>query len=303
MSALTQELETLRDWLRYAVSRFTAAHLAYGHGMTNAYDEAAFLILHTLNLPLDRLEPFLDARLTHDEREDVLDVIDRRVDQRIPAAYLTHEAWLGDFRFYVDERVIIPRSYIAELLPDGLAPWISDRARIQTALDLCTGSGCLAILLAHHFPNADVDAVDISSDALAVALRNVADHGLQGRVNLIRSDLLSNLIEKNYDLIVSNPPYVNAMTMEELPPEYRHEPQLALAGGDDGLDAVRTILARAAEFLNPDGLLLVEVGQNREAAEAAFPRLPFIWLATPSSDDSVFLLRREELLAAQRAAA
>ena len=303
MNSLTQELETLRDWLRYAVSRFTAARLAYGHGMANAYDEAAFLILHTLNLPLDRLEPFLDARLSHGEREDLLDVIERRAEQRIPAAYLAREAWLGDFRFYVDERVIIPRSYIAELLPDGLAPWIPDPSRIQTALDLCTGSGCLAILLAHHFPNADVDAADISSDALAVALRNVADHGLQGRVNLIRSDLLSNLTEKSYDLIVSNPPYVNAMAMEELPPEYRHEPQLALAGGDDGLDAVRTIIARSAEFLQADGLLLVEVGQNREATEAAFPRLPFVWLDTPSSEDSVFLLRREELVAAPRAAA
>jgi ribosomal protein L3 glutamine methyltransferase len=303
MNLLTQELETVRDWLRYAVSRFAAAGLAFGHGTNNAYDEAAYLVLHTLKLPLDRLEPFLDARLTHSERQEVLDIIDRRVEQRMPAAYLTHEAWLGDFRFYVDERVIIPRSYIAELLPDGLLPWIPDPARIQTALDLCTGSGCLAILLAHHFPNADVDAADISSDALAVALRNVADHGLQGRVNLIRSDLLSNLTEKNYDLIVSNPPYVNAMAMEELPREYLHEPQLALAGGDDGLDAVRTILARAAEFLNPEGLLVVEVGSNRAAAEAAFPRLPFVWLATPSAEDSVFLLRREELVAVQRAAA
>jgi ribosomal protein L3 glutamine methyltransferase len=303
MSALTQELETVRDWLRYAVSRFNAGQLAFGHGMDNAYDEAAYLVLHTLRLPLDRLEPFLDAKLTHAEREAVFDVVDRRVGQRIPAAYLTNEAWLGEFRFYVDERVLIPRSYIAELLPDGLAPWIADPAQIQTALDLCTGSGCLAILLAHHFPNADVDAADISSDALAVALRNVSDHGLQGRVNLIRSDLLSNLTEKNYDLIVCNPPYVNAMAMEELPPEYRHEPQFALAGGEDGLDAVRTLLARAAEFLNPGGLLVVEVGQNRAAAEAAFPRLPFVWLATPSAEDSVFLLRREELVAAQRAAA
>jgi len=304
MNALTQELETVRDWLRYGVSRFTAARLAFGHGMASAYDEAAYLILHTLKLPLDRLEPFLDARLTHSEREAVLDIIDRRVEQRMPAAYLTREAWLGDFRFYVDERVIIPRSYIAELLPDGLAPWIPDAARIQNVLDLCTGSGCLAILLAHHFPNADIDAADISSDALAVALRNVADHGLQGRINLIRSDLLSNLTEqKNYDLIVSNPPYVTAMAMEELPREYRHEPQIALAGGDDGLDAVRTIIGRAAEFLNPEGLLVVEVGQNRAAAEAAFPRLPFVWLATPSSEDSVFLLRREDLVAAHRAAA
>jgi len=303
MSVLTQELETVRDWLRYAVSRFTAARLAFGHGMASAYDEAAYLVLHTLKLPLDRLEPFLDARLTHAERDAVLDIIDRRVEQRMPAAYLTREAWLGDFRFYVDERVIIPRSYIAELLPDALAPWIPDSGRVETVLDLCTGSGCLAILLAHYFHNADIDAADISSDALAVALRNVADHGLQGRINLIRSDLLSNLTEKNYDLIVSNPPYVTAMAMEELPREYRHEPRLALAGGDDGLDAVRTIIGRAAEFLNPEGLLVVEVGQNRAAAEAAFPRLPFVWLATPSAEDSVFLLRREDLVAPQRAAA
>ncbi|TMI04788.1 MAG: 50S ribosomal protein L3 N(5)-glutamine methyltransferase [Betaproteobacteria bacterium] len=298
MSTLTQELETLRDWLRYAVSRFNLTGLSFGHGTANAYDEAAYLLLHTLHLPLDRLEPFLDAKLTQ-----VQDIIARRVNERVPAAYLTHEAWLGEYRFYVDERVLIPRSYIAELLRDGLSPWIAEPDKVQTALDLCTGSGCLAILVAHHFPNADVDAADISSDALAVALRNVADHGLQGRVNLIRSDLLSNLTEKNYDLIVSNPPYVTAMAMEELPPEYLHEPQLALAGGDDGLDAVRTILARAGEFLNPDGLLVVELGQNRAAAEAAFPRLPFTWLSTESSDDAVFLLRREELLAANRAAA
>jgi ribosomal protein L3 glutamine methyltransferase len=303
MSTLAQELETVRDWLRYAVSRFTEAGLFFGHGTTDAYDEAAYVILHTLHLPLDRLEPFLDARLTHSEREAVLDIVARRVNERIPAAYLTREAWLGEYRFYVDERVLIPRSYIAELLRDGLRPWIPEPARIQTALDLCTGSGCLAILLAHHFPNADVDAADISSDALAVALRNVADHGLQGRVNLIRSDLLSNLTEKNYDLIVSNPPYVTEMAMEELPPEYRHEPRLALAGGDDGLDAVRTILARAAEFLTPDGILVVEVGENRAATEAAFPRLPFTWLATESSEDSVFLLKREDLVATRLAAA
>lgn len=303
MSILTQELDTVRDWLRYAVSRFEATGLYFGHGTSNAYDEAAYLLLHTLHLPLDRLEPFLEAKLTHAEREEVLDIIARRVNERIPAAYLTREAWLGDYRFYVDERVLIPRSYVAELLRDGLSSWIPEPARIQTVLDLCTGSGCLAILVAHHFPNADVDAADISSDALAVALRNVADHGLQGRVNLVRSDLLSNLTEKQYDLIVSNPPYVTALAMEELPPEYLHEPQLALSGGEDGLDAVRTILARAAEFLSPEGLLVVEVGANRDATEAAFPRLPFTWLSTPSAEDSVLLLRREELVAAQRAAA
>jgi ribosomal protein L3 glutamine methyltransferase len=300
--SLTQELETVRDWLRYAVSEFNGAGLFFGHGTTTAFDEAAYLILHSLHLPLDRLEPFLDAKVTHGEREALQDVLSRRVDERIPAPYLTHEAWLGEHRFYVDERVLIPRSYIAELLREDLTPWVPDPARIQTVLDLCTGSGCLAILLAYHFPNADVDAADISSDALAVALRNVTDHGLQGRVNLIRSDLFSNLIEKRYDLIVSNPPYVTSVAMEELPPEYQHEPQVALAGGDDGLDAVRTILAGAADFLTPDGLLIVEVGQNRTAAEAAFPRLPFTWLATPSSEDSVFLLSRSELLAGVRAA-
>ncbi|HTS23521.1 MAG TPA: 50S ribosomal protein L3 N(5)-glutamine methyltransferase [Casimicrobiaceae bacterium] len=303
MSTLTQELETVRDWLRYAVSEFTRAGLFFGHGTASAYDEAAYLILHSLHLPLDRLEPFLDARITHVERERLVEVLARRVEERVPAAYLTHEAWLGEHRFYVDERVLIPRSFIAELLREDLSPWVPDPARIQTVLDLCTGSGCLAILLAHHFPNADVDAADISSDALAVALRNVAEHGLQGRVNLIRSDLLSNLTEKRYDLIVSNPPYVTAVAMEELPAEYRHEPAIALTGGDDGLDAVRTILACAADYLTPEGLLVVEVGGNRAAAESAFPRLPFVWLATESSEDSVFLLKRADLEAGQRAAA
>jgi ribosomal protein L3 glutamine methyltransferase len=301
--SLTQELETVRDWLRYAVSEFNGAGLFFGHGTTGAYDEAAYLILHSLHLPLDRLEPFLDAKVTHAERESLQEVLSRRVNERIPAAYLTHEAWLGDYRFYVDERVLIPRSYIAELLREDMTTWVPDPSRIQTALDLCTGSGCLAILLAYHFPSADVDAADISSDALAVALRNVTDYGLQGRVNLIRSDLFSNLTEKRYDLIVSNPPYVTSVAMEELPPEYRHEPGVALAGGDDGLDAVRTILKEAAGFLTPEGVLIVEVGGNRAAAEAAFPRLPFTWLASSSSEDSVFLLRRVDLLAGERAAA
>lgn len=298
MTTLTQELETVRDWLRYAVSRFVEAGLCFGHGLSTAYDEAAYIVLHTLHLPLDRLEPFLDAHLTHGERGELLQIIERRVNDRIPAAYLTHEAWLGEFRFYVDERVVIPRSFIAELLPDGLAPWIPDPEGVDSALDICTGSGCLAVLLAHHFPNADIDASDISSDALAVAQRNVAEHGLQDRINLIRSDLLSNLTEKTYPLIISNPPYVNAMAMEELPPEYAHEPQIALAGGDDGLDAVRTIITHSAKFLNPDGVLVVEVGHNRAAAEAAFPRLPFTWLSTAGAEDGVFLLKRGELLAA-----
>ena len=297
MSTLTQDLETVRDWVRYAVSRFNAAGVSFGHGLADAYDEAVYLVLHTLSLPLDRVDTFLPGRVTQEERAELARVIERRVDERIPAAYLTHEAWLGGFRFFVDERVIIPRSYIADLLPDGLGPWLPDAGAVQSALDLCTGSGCLAILLAHHYPNADIDATDISPDALTVAQRNVAEHGLQDRINLIRSDLLSNLTEKTYDLIICNPPYVTAMAMEELPPEYRHEPALALAGGDDGLDAVRIVLAKAPQFLAAGGVLVAEVGHNRSATEKAFPRLPFTWLATQGADDSVFLLRREELAA------
>lgn len=296
MSTETHDLETLRDWLRYAVSRFGEAKLAFGHGSGNAYDEAAYLILHELNLPLDRLEPFLDATLTQAERARLLELLVRRIDQRVPAAYLTHEAWLGEFRFYVDERVVIPRSFIAELLPEGLAPWRREDAPVTAALDMCTGSGCLAILLAHAYPDADIDAVDISADALTVAQRNVSDYGLADRINLIRSDLFTNLSEKSYDLIISNPPYVTAIAMDDLPPEYRHEPALALAGGEDGLDAVRTILKEAPRFLNPDGMLVVEIGHNRAAVELAWPRLPFVWVATATAPDSVFLLKRADIV-------
>jgi ribosomal protein L3 glutamine methyltransferase len=297
MTAPTNELATLRDWLRWAVSRFSEARLTFGHGTTNAYDEAAYLLLHALHLPLDRLEPFLDAHLTQPERAQLAQLFARRIDERVPAAYLTREAWLGEFRFHVDERVIIPRSFIADLLAGGLDPFIRDPSSVTSALDLCTGSGCLAILLAHAYPNADVDAADVSSDALAVAQRNVSDYGLAARINLIRSDLFQNLPEKSYDLIISNPPYVTAVAMESLPAEYRHEPALALDGGDDGMDAVRVIVREAPRFLSPDGVLVVEVGHNRDAAEAAFPRLPFTWLATSDVEDGVFMLKRKELVA------
>jgi ribosomal protein L3 glutamine methyltransferase len=297
MNVPVNELSTLRDWLRWAVSRFNESRLAFGHGTTNAYDEAAYLLLHALHLPLDRLEPFLDAHLSQSERSALAQLFARRIEDRVPAAYLTHEAWLGEFRFYVDERVIVPRSYIADLLPGELGPFVGDATRVSAALDLCTGSGCLAILLAHAYPNADVDATDISPDALAVAQRNVSDYGLAGRINLIRSDLFENLPEKSYDLVICNPPYVTSMAMQTLPAEYRHEPSLALAAGDDGMDAVRTIVRDAARFLSPDGVLVVEVGHNRDAAEAAFPRLPFVWLETPEASDSVFLVRRADLVA------
>ena len=299
MTSVAHDLETVRDWLRYAVSRFGEAELAFGHGTTNAYDEAAYLILHSLHLPLDRLDPFLDARLTQAERAQVAQLLERRIDRRVPAAYLTQEAWLGDFRFYVDERVLIPRSFIAELLPDGLAPYVGAAEDVASALDLCTGSGCLAILLAHAYPAVDVDAVDISADALTVAQRNVADYGLADRINLIRSDLFSNLSGKSYDLIISNPPYVTAVAMGDLPAEYRHEPRVALESGEDGLDAVRAILEHAPRFLNPGGTLVAEVGHNRAGVEFAFPRMPFVWLETATSSESVFLLKRDDLIGAR----
>ena len=288
-------LATVRDLLRFAVSRFNEAGLAFGHGSLNAYDEAAYLVLHTLRLPLDTLDPFLDARLTRSELDAVVDILRQRVERRIPAAYLTHEAWLGDFRFYVDERVIVPRSFIAELLREQLSPWVADPGDVENALDMCTGSGCLAILMAHAFPNAAVDAVDISPDALEVARRNVGDYALADRVNLIQSDLFANLGERQYDLIVSNPPYVDAEAMRGLPDEYRHEPQLALASGDEGLDAVCEILRDAGRHLAPEGLLVVEIGHNRDALEQAFPDLEFTWLDVSAGDEYVFLLRRDQL--------
>lgn len=288
------ELVTLRDVLRWAVSRFNAAGLHFGHGTQNAFDEAVWLILHALHLPHERLEPFLDARLTGEERTAVGQLLERRIAERIPAAYLTQEAWLGEYRFHVDERVLVPRSHIAGLLlEDALAPWI-DADRVAEALDLCTGSGCLAVLLGLTFPGARIDAVDLSEDALAVARRNVADYGLEARIALHRSDLFAALEGRRYDLIVSNPPYVTAAAMRCLPPEYRHEPALALAAGEDGLDVVRRLLYDAGKHLRPRGLLVVEVGSGRAALEQAFPALPFTW--PEASGEAVFLLRREDFV-------
>ncbi len=288
-------LKTVRDCLRFAISRFNEAGVHFGHGSDNAYDEAAYLILHTLHLPLDRLEPFLDSALTQSEIGELLAVIGQRVDKRLPAAYLTNEAWLGGHRFYVDERVIVPRSFFAELLDEQMVPWIDDADNIYRVLDLCTGSGCLAILAALAFPNATVDAVDISCDALEVARRNVNDYQLQDRVQLIESDLFAKLAGREYDLIISNPPYVNAESVASLPPEYLHEPKLALGSGHDGLDATRIILGQAGRHLTPDGILAVEIGHNRAELEAAYPTLPFTWLEVEAGEDFVFLMHREDL--------
>jgi len=286
---------TVRDLLRYAVTRFNTEQLFFGHGSSNALDEAAYLILHTLKLPLDQLDPFLDARLLPDEIAALMRVIERRSKDRVPAAYITNEAWLGAYRFYVDERVIVPRSFIAELIPQHFAPWIQDPDAVTHALDLCTGSGCLPILLADAFPNAQVDAVDISADALAVARKNVDEYQLQDRINLVESDLYTKLPARKYDLIISNPPYVNSGSMAKLPQEYLREPQLALAGGEDGMDLVRKIVAGAAERLTPEGVLVVEIGNERAFAEAAFPELELTWMTTSAGDDMVFLVTAEQL--------
>jgi ribosomal protein L3 glutamine methyltransferase len=291
----TNELITVRDHIRYAVSRFTAAQLFFGHGSDNAWDEAVYLTLHTLSLPLDRLEPFLDARLLQHEREALLEIYRRRCEDRLPAAYLTNEAWLGDYRFYVDDRVIVPRSFIAELLQEQLSPWVEDPWTINNALDLCTGSGCLAILTALAFPEAQVDAVDLSKDALAVAERNIGDYSLNERVHPIYSDAFNQLQGNKYDLIISNPPYVNADSVAALPPEYLHEPEMALGSGDDGLDFTHIILREAKKHLTPEGILIVEIGHNREALEDAYPTLPFTWLDTSAGDEYVFMLYATDL--------
>jgi ribosomal protein L3 glutamine methyltransferase len=291
----TTPFSTPRDLLRYAVTRFNAAKLFFGHGSAEAFDEAAYLVLNTLKLPLDRLDPFLDARLLPEEVLQVLSVIERRTVERVPAAYITNEAWLGTYAFYVDERVLVPRSFIAELIPNFFSPWVTNPYEVENVLELCTGSGCLAIMMADVYQNAVVDAVDISKDALAVAERNIRDYKLEGRVNPIESDLYENVPFKKYDLIVTNPPYVNADSMAKLPPEYLREPQIALHGGADGMDLVRKIVAGAAERLTPEGILVVEIGNEAEYAEAAFGHLGLTWLTTSAGDEAVFLLTAEQL--------
>jgi len=291
----TTQFTTPRDLLRYAVTRFNGARLFFGHGSVEAFDEAAYLILHTLKLPLDKLEPFLDARLLPDEVLQVLAVVERRAVERVPAAYITNEAWLGTYAFYVDERVLVPRSFIAELVPERFSPWVIDPDAVENILELCTGSGCLAIMMADAFQNSVVDAVDISPDALAVAEHNIREYKLEGRVNPIASDLYQNVPFKKYDLIVTNPPYVNSDSMSKLPQEYLREPHIALDGGIDGMDLVRKIIDGAADYLTPDGILMVEIGNERDYAEAAFGHMGLTWLTTSAGDDMVFLLTAEQL--------
>jgi ribosomal protein L3 glutamine methyltransferase len=296
-----QELLTIRDWLRYAVSRFENSDIFYGHGTDNAYDEAVWLIMSALHLPHDTLNNFLDAKLVSEERVKLSTFIDERISKHTPTAYLLKEAWLQGYKFYVDERVLIPRSFIAELLVgDGLQPWIEFPELVNTAADICTGSGCLGVLLADAYPDAEIDVIDISPDAIDVCNINIANYGMQDRITAIQSDMFSALQDANgkpkqYDLIISNPPYVDAPSMAELPAEYRNEPQLALGSGAAGLDHTHTILREAANYLTDNGVLVVEIGHNRDALLDAYPDLPFTWLEVSSGDEFVFLLSKQQL--------
>jgi ribosomal protein L3 glutamine methyltransferase len=295
-----QQLRTIRDYLRFAVSRFRESGVVFGQGASNALDEAAFLILESLHLPPDDINPWLDARLTHAERELLTGRIFARIRDRKPAAYLTGMTYIHGVPFHVDERVIIPRSYIGELLfseafAGGESSIIEDRERVGRVLELCTGSACLAILAARAFPNANIDAVELSPEALAVARRNVAELGFADRIRLCEGDLFQPVIDERYDLIISNPPYVDAEAMASLPPEYRYEPAMALDGGADGLDIVRRILAEAPRHLEAGGGLLCEIGRGRELLEDDYPELEFFWLDTAESSGEVFWITAAQL--------
>jgi ribosomal protein L3 glutamine methyltransferase len=299
MKSHAEDLITLRDMLRFAVSRFGEAGLAFGQGTANAVDEAAFLILETLHLPVDDINPWAEARLTWPERELLLGRIEERVVKRKPSAYLTRRTYIRGIPFHVDERVIVPRSFIGELLftdlfgGEGFAI-VPDVAAVGRVLDLCTGSGCLAILAAHVFPNAEIDAVELSPQALEVARLNIAESGHAARINLFEGDLFQPVAQERYDLIITNPPYVDAAAMDELPPEFRHEPAMALDGGEDGLDIVRRILAEVPRHLNPGGGLLCEIGRGRDILADDYPELDFFWLDTQMSEGEVFWLTADK---------
>lgn len=297
---IIRELVTLRDYWRYAISRFNAADLAYGHGTSTVGDDAAFLILDSLDLPIDALDPFLDARLLPHERALLAERIEARVTTRKPSAYLTGRSYIQGMRFHVDERVIVPRSHIGEILfneyihSEGSA-FLPDPMLVESAVDICTGSGCLAVIAAKFFPNALVDAVDLSPDALDVARRNLSEHDVKDQVTLFEGDLFAPLQGRSYDLIITNPPYVDHEALSGYPPEYRSEPVMAHDGGTDGLDLVRRILDEAGAHLNPGGGLICEIGSGREILEDEYPHLDFLWLETENSQDAVFYLSAEAL--------
>lgn len=288
------QISTIQDFISWGEKILEDAGLFYGHGTENALDEAAFLILHTLHLPCDLPSERFKDELTESEKKEVVEILERRISERKPASYLTNEAWFSGLSFYVDERVLVPRSPIAELIEEKFSPWINSN-RVERVLDLCTGSGCIAIATAYAFPEALVDAVDLSEDALQVARINIKRHAMEQRVVPVQSDLFSGLVGQQYDIIVSNPPYVSRDELKQLPPEYTHEPEFGLVSGIDGLDAVVKILQQASGFLKPDGILVVEVGNTESIMEERFPTLPFTWLEFERGGHGVFLLTKEQL--------
>ncbi|MAB53626.1 MULTISPECIES: 50S ribosomal protein L3 N(5)-glutamine methyltransferase [unclassified Marinobacter] len=293
MSNPIDDLHTVRDYLRYVSSRFADSPLYFGHGTDNVWDESVQLVMRSLHLPLENNTLFLDARLTREERALILDRMQRRIDDRVPLAYLLGEAWFMGLPFHVDERVLVPRSPLGELIQGGLQPWLGNKP-VGRILDLCTGSGCIGIAAASIFEDAEVDLADISTDALDVAAVNIDYHEVGDRVSTVRSDVFDGL-EGRYDVILSNPPYVDADDIADMPAEYGHEPELGLAAGGDGLDIAHRILARAADYLNPGGLLIVEVGNSWVALQEAYPDIPFTWLEFENGGDGVFLLTAEDL--------
>ena len=292
---VAEKLLTIRDYIRWGTSLFSQAKLFYGHGTNNALDEAAFLVLHALHLAPDFPDTYLDTRLVDSEKTAVVELLQKRVETRQPAPYLTHESWFMGIPFYVDERVLIPRSPIAELIEHSFEPWI-DPDSVARILDMCTGSGCIAIACAETFPMAEVDAAELSEDALAVARINVERFLLADQVRLVQSDLFENLQGERYDVIVSNPPYVDAEDMASLPDEFVHEPELALAAGIDGLDIVRRMLAEASEHLNPGGIIIIEVGNSALALELTYPEVNFTWLEFERGGDGIFLLDYDQIM-------
>ncbi|CAH9066163.1 50S ribosomal protein L3 glutamine methyltransferase [Pseudoalteromonas sp. CIP111854] len=298
--ALTEEtvndLLTISDWLRWTTSQFANEGLFFGHGTDNAWDEAVSLILPILNLPLDTPTELMSSRLTRSEKVRLLSYIETRIVERTPVAYLTNQAWFAGMPFYVDERVLVPRSPFAELINDKFAPWLSEEQSISRILDMCTGSACIAIALAQAFPESQVDAVDISYDALEVASINIDDYMLQEQVFAIQSDVFSGIEGQKYDLIVANPPYVDAEDMADLPHEFHHEPELGLASGEDGLDVTRKILQQAASHLTDNGILFVEVGNSMVHMEALYPDAPFEWLEFEHGGLGVFAISKQQLV-------
>lgn len=295
-SSVISDLHTIRDFVRWGISRFNQADLYYGHGTTNAKDDALALITHTLFLPSDIDETFFDARLTSDEKEQLVKLFKRRVDERIPVPYLTGEAWFLGLPYKVDKRVIIPRSPIAELIENSFQPWLGDNYP-QRILDMCSGSGCIGIACAHQFEGAHIDLVDLSDEALAIASENIALHNMEHTVSAIKSDMFTTLNSEydKYDLIVSNPPYVDAMDFHSMPVEFSHEPKMALTAGEDGLEMAHILLSQAADYLTDDGVLIVEVGNSGEALEHCYPGAEFNWLEFERGGVGVFAITANEL--------